>query len=120
MAGLGKGNNACSVLNSYHQGCKYDLVSECGPPHNKEFTYVVNILGHEYVGKGRSKKLAKQAAAASALRAMYNINLSLGVENTAVGAPISGGWNFKLVLCVQKLYDVDNLYMYVCAKIFII
>ena len=92
MAGLGKGNNACSILNSYHQGCKYELISECGPPHLKEFTFAVYILGQQYVGTGRSKKLAKQAAAASALRAVYNINLSLGVENTPlpVVPPSSG------------------------------
>ena len=60
MAGLGKGNNACSVLNSYHQGCKYELLEECGPPHMKEFTFAVDVLGRQYVGKGRSKKLASR------------------------------------------------------------
>ena len=80
MAGLGKGNNACSVLNSYHQGCKYDLVEESGPPHMKEFTFSVNVLGQDFAGKGRSKKHAKQAAAALALRRLYGVNLSLGTE----------------------------------------
>lgn len=80
MAGLGKGNNACSVLNSYHQGCKYDLVEESGPPHMKEFTFSVNVLGHDFTGKGRSKKHAKQAAAALALRRLYGVNLLLGTE----------------------------------------
>ena len=93
MAGLGKGNNACSVLNSYHQGCKYEILEECGPPHMKEFTFAVDVLGRQYVGKGRSKKLAKQAAAASALKTIYSINLSLGVESVPIGPAISsGGW----------------------------
>ena len=87
MAGLGKGNNACSVLNSYHQGCKYDQLAECGPPHLKEFTFAVDVLGRQFVGKGRSKKLAKQAAAALALKTLYNINLSLGNESFALGSP---------------------------------
>ena len=80
MAGLGKGNNACTVLNSYHQGCNYQLVSESGPPHSKEFTFSVTILGKDYLGAGRSKKHAKQAAAASALKDLYGINLLLGSE----------------------------------------
>lgn len=85
MAGLGKANNACSVLNSYHQGTKYELVCESGPPHMKEFTFAVKVQEQEFVGKGRSKKLAKQAAAASALRCLYSINLSLGVEESGQG-----------------------------------
>lgn len=98
MAGLGKGNNACSVLNSYHQGCKYEMLEECGPPHMKEFTFAVDVLGRQYVGRGRSKKLAKQAAAASALKTIYSINLSLGVESVPIGPAVSsGGW---LALCV--------------------
>lgn len=95
MAGIGKGSNACSVLNSYHQSCKYQLMGECGPPHNKEFTFAVDVLGRQYVGKGRSKKLAKQAAAAAALKAIYSINLSLGVESVPIG-PSSGGWSIIL------------------------
>ena len=102
MAGLGKGNNACSVLNSYHQGCKYQMVNECGPPHNKEFTFSVDVLGREYVGKGRSKKLAKQAAAAAALKAIYNINLSLGVESVLVG-PSSGECRLLGLLNVNSM-----------------
>ena len=79
MAGLGKGSNPCNILNSYQQGSRYDLVSESGPPHNKEFTFSVNVHGVDYLGTGRSKKLAKQAAAAAALRSAYNINTTLSV-----------------------------------------
>ena len=80
MSGLGHGSNPCMVLNSYHQGTKYDLVEERGPAHLKEFTYSVNVMGREYRGKGRSKKLAKQAAAANALTDLYNVRLQLGSE----------------------------------------
>ena len=106
MAGLGKGNNACSVLNSYHQGCKYELLGECGPPHIKEFTFAVEVLGQQFVGKGRSKKLAKQAAAASALKTLYSINLSLGVESVPMAAmPMStGGWLLKFNIFICMLY----------------
>lgn len=80
MAGLGQGSNACSVLNSYHAGCKYHLVEESGQPHSKIFVFRVEVLGVSYTGRGSSKKRAKQAAAAAALKSVYNINLSLGME----------------------------------------
>lgn len=111
MAGLGKGNNACSVLNSYHQGSKYELVEECGPPHMKEFTFSVNVLGQNYIGKGRSKKLAKQAAAATALRSLYNINLSLGVEETHSLASTG-----KLA-CTNYVYICSLFYMLIQTEI---
>lgn len=85
----GQGSNACSVLNSYHAGCQYELVEEMGPPHDKQFVIKVEILGVAYTGKGKSKKRAKQAAAASALRSIYNINLSLGMESPTEFAPPS-------------------------------
>ena len=78
MASMGKASNPCMVLNSYHSGCVYSLVEEKGPPHAKEFVYCVSVMDVEYIGNGRSKKLAKQAAAATALDALYNIRLGLG------------------------------------------
>ena len=80
MSLVGQGSNPLSVLNSYHSGCKYELVEDSGPPHDRHFVYKVVILGVAYTGKGSSKKRAKHAAAASALRSIYNINLSLGME----------------------------------------
>ena len=77
MAGLGKGSNACHILNSYHSGCQYELSGEVGPPHSKTFTMAVSVMGDNFVGTGRSKKLAKQAAATEALRKLYNVQLSL-------------------------------------------
>ena len=84
MASLGQGSNPCMVLNSYHSGCKYELKSEKGPAHAKEFVMAVDVLGREYVGKGRSKKLAKQAAAANALNEMYNVRLTLGAQGAGM------------------------------------
>ncbi len=83
---MGQGSNACSVLNSYHAGCQYELIEEAGPPHDRQFVFKVEILGVAYTGKGSSKKRAKQAAAASALRSNYNINLSLGMETPAASS----------------------------------
>lgn len=74
----GRGSNACMILNSYHQGCSYEFVSEAGPPHSKEYVFGVTILGAQYLGRGKSKKEAKQAAAANALNTLYHLRLSLG------------------------------------------
>jgi len=74
------------VLNSYHAGCKYELIDDTGPPHDKRFVYKVEVLGVAYTGQGRSKKNAKHAAAAAALRSIYNINLTLGVETPTESA----------------------------------
>ena len=87
MAGLGRGSNPCMVLNSYHQGVSYELLEECGPPHAKEFTMGVSVLGREYRGKGKSKKLAKQAAAASAISDLYNIRLHLSGDSVMIPYP---------------------------------
>lgn len=78
------GANACMILNSYHQGCSYEQISEAGPPHKKEYVFGVTILGSTYLGKGRSKKEAKQSAAANALNSLYHFRLSLGVEKAGV------------------------------------
>ena len=77
MSIMGKGSSACMVLNSYHQGAKYDLKEEKGPPHAKEYVYSVTVLGVEYYGTGKNKKEAKQAAAANALSSLHKIKVSL-------------------------------------------
>jgi len=47
---------------------EYRLLQESGPPHDRQFTYIVLIEGRETgTGLGRSKKIAQQAAAAQAL-----------------------------------------------------
>lgn len=85
MATMGKGSSACMILNSYHQGAQYDLKEEKGPPHAKEYVYAVTILGVEYFGSGKSKKLAKQAAASNALNSLYKIKTSLDSTNYTGG-----------------------------------
>ena len=90
MAGLGRGSNPCSVLNSYHQGCRYELRAEWGPPHAKEFTMAVALPGleREYVGLGKSKKQAKQAAASKALLDLYDLRLQLGGPDSGESARV--------------------------------
>ena len=77
MATFGRGSSACMVLNSYHKDCHYEMKEQRGPPHKREYIFGVTVLGVEYLGRGNSKKLAKQAAAASALRSLYSLRLNL-------------------------------------------
>lgn len=50
---------------------RYDVVSENGPPHDREFEVTATIAGEVVgTGAGRSKKAAEQAAAGAALKAI--------------------------------------------------
>lgn len=102
----GKGSNPLTVLNSYHAGCQYELVEDGGPPHNKYFVFKVVILGVAYTGRGNSKKRAKHAAAAAALRSIYNINLSLDMETPPDEGSVA---SFIPAAAVADWADTGNL-----------
>ncbi len=78
---LGQGSNPLSTLNSFHSRVEYELIQESGPPHMKEFVMQAIVEGRAFRGTGKSKKLAKYAAAAEALRHVHHMNLSLHSEN---------------------------------------
>lgn len=53
---------------------QYDLLSETGPDHNKEFVTAVVIESESYgTGTGKSKKIAEQIAATAALKKLKEI-----------------------------------------------
>ncbi|XP_044580565.1 double-stranded RNA-specific editase Adar isoform X1 [Cotesia glomerata] len=60
--------NAVCALNELKTGAVYKVVSQTGPTHAPIFTIAVQIDGQLYEGKGRTKKMAKHAAAELALR----------------------------------------------------
>uniref|UniRef100_A0A1B6D181 Double-stranded RNA-specific editase Adar n=1 Tax=Clastoptera arizonana TaxID=38151 RepID=A0A1B6D181_9HEMI len=60
--------NAVCLLNELRPGLLYDTIGQTGPVHCPTFTISVKIDGQEVTGQGRTKKLAKQAAAEAALR----------------------------------------------------
>lgn len=60
--------NAVCALNELKAGAVYKVVSQTGPTHAPIFTIAVQVDGQTYEGKGRTKKLAKHAAAELALR----------------------------------------------------
>ncbi|XP_076295284.1 adenosine deaminase acting on RNA isoform X2 [Lasioglossum baleicum] len=60
--------NAVCALNELKTGAMYKVVDQTGPTHAPIFTIAVQIDGQTYEGKGRTKKMAKHAAAELALR----------------------------------------------------
>lgn len=65
--------NAVCMLNELRPGLVYETVSQTGPVHCPVFTIGVKIDGQQVFGKGRTKKLAKQAAAESALHTFIQL-----------------------------------------------
>lgn len=65
--------NAVCMLNELRPGLIYETVSQTGPVHCPVFTIGVKIDGQQVFGKGRTKKLAKQAAAEAALHTFIQL-----------------------------------------------
>lgn len=57
----------CMALNEIRPGLEYLVLSEKGPPHDRQYVMSVMIDGEVFNGSGRSKKEAKHNAAISAL-----------------------------------------------------
>jgi hypothetical protein len=60
--------NTVAVLNELRRNLIYKLESQHGPVHAPVFTMSVIVDGQTYIGRGRSKKIARIEAAAAALR----------------------------------------------------
>lgn len=60
--------NTVAILNELRQGLLYNLESQTGPIHAPTFTMSVEVDGQKFTGEGRSKKIARIQAAASALQ----------------------------------------------------
>lgn len=61
-------------------GTLYKLISQTGPTHAPIFTIAVQIDGQSYEGKGRTKKMAKHAAAELALKNIIQFRNSCEVQ----------------------------------------
>ncbi|XP_055841472.1 double-stranded RNA-specific editase Adar isoform X1 [Episyrphus balteatus] len=60
--------NTVAMLNELRHGLVYKLETQSGPVHAPLFTISVEVDGQKYIGQGRSKKIARIEAAATALR----------------------------------------------------
>ncbi|XP_055682073.1 double-stranded RNA-specific editase Adar isoform X2 [Lutzomyia longipalpis] len=65
--------NPVALLNELRQGLTYTLEAQTGPVHAPLFTISVEVDGQTYTGQGRSKKMARLAAAESALRSFIQL-----------------------------------------------
>ncbi|XP_014233738.1 double-stranded RNA-specific editase Adar-like [Trichogramma pretiosum] len=82
--------NAVCALNELKTGAVYKVISQTGPTHAPIFTMVVQVDGQCYEGKGRTKKMAKHAAAELALRNIVQFRNSSEVHQ-AINATVQGG-----------------------------
>ncbi|KAG1671843.1 Double-stranded RNA-specific editase 1 [Nymphon striatum] len=69
--------NPIMLLNELHPGLEFNLMSEAGDPHQKNFTMCVEYQGESYIGNGNNKKLAKAAAASKLLSEKFHVNVSV-------------------------------------------
>jgi len=70
------GQNPVMTLNEMRPGLSFECSESGSSPATKRFTMKVIIDGKEFDGSGASKKLAKQAAAKTALTQLYNMNFT--------------------------------------------
>jgi len=63
-------DNAIAKLNHVYVGLNYNVTSYNSMIGDTSYTVSVNVNGHDFIGTGRSKKVARLAAAESALRAL--------------------------------------------------
>ncbi|XP_023234864.1 double-stranded RNA-specific editase Adar-like [Centruroides sculpturatus] len=76
-----KGRNPVALLYELHPDLKFNLIEEKESVILERFRMSVEIADTIFQGSGRSKKLAKAAAAESALYALYGINFSKNNTN---------------------------------------
>ncbi|XP_045134277.1 double-stranded RNA-specific editase 1-like isoform X2 [Portunus trituberculatus] len=85
--------NPISTLNELRPGLVYKTMAMDGPSHAPVFTVTVELNGQVYEGTGRSKKLAKHAAAEATLRSFLQFrNASDAAE--ALGTNITSPQDF--------------------------
>ncbi|XP_067140784.1 double-stranded RNA-specific editase Adar-like [Centruroides vittatus] len=78
-----RGKNASQLLNEFKPGFQF-IVEREGPAHRPIFTVTIKIDNKEFTGRGRSKQMAKHAAAENALVAFGYVQYSADIPNNNV------------------------------------
>ncbi|CAH1774043.1 unnamed protein product [Owenia fusiformis] len=78
------GKNPVMILNEIRPGTKYDVLSETGESHAKNFCMSVTVDDQTFQGTGRNKKLAKSRAAQAALAKIFNVEFQSAPGQEAV------------------------------------
>jgi len=89
----GGDKNPCMMLNELKPGVVYDCHESGESPATKRFTMKVTVDEHVFEGTGASKKLAKQAAARSAMTKLFNISFTPNMQ----GSPLPGNEGSNVV-----------------------
>lgn len=72
------------LLNELKPGLKYEAKESGDSPATKRFIMLVEVDNQTFEGSGASKKLAKQAAARTALTKLYNMTFTPLVQSPVV------------------------------------
>ncbi|XP_041564326.1 double-stranded RNA-specific editase Adar isoform X6 [Drosophila elegans] len=94
--------NTVAILNELRHGLIYKLESQTGPVHAPLFTISVEVDGQKYLGQGRSKKVARIEAAATALRSFIQF------KDGAVLSPLKPAGNLDFTSDEHLENDVSK------------
>ncbi|XP_024120986.1 double-stranded RNA-specific editase 1 isoform X3 [Oryzias melastigma] len=76
--------NPVMMLNEMRPGLRYDLVSESGESHAKNFVVSLTVDDQTFQGSGRNKRLAKARAALAALQVLFNLQPERGLSRQPI------------------------------------
>ncbi|XP_032580122.1 double-stranded RNA-specific editase Adar isoform X1 [Drosophila sechellia] len=94
--------NTVGMLNELRHGLIYKLESQTGPVHAPLFTISVEVDDQKYYGQGRSKKIARIEAAATALRSFIQF------KDGAVLSPLKPAGNLDFTSDEHLENDVSK------------
>ncbi|XP_030377950.1 double-stranded RNA-specific editase Adar-like isoform X1 [Scaptodrosophila lebanonensis] len=94
--------NTVAMLNELRHGLVYKLETQTGPVHAPLFTISVEVDGQKYMGQGRSKKVARIEAAATALRSFIQF------KDGAVLSPLKPAGNLDFTSDEHLENDVNK------------
>ncbi|KAF4518987.1 hypothetical protein B566_EDAN007775 [Ephemera danica] len=103
--------NAVCALNELKPGLDYQLVSQQGPVHSPMFTICVEVNGQRFEGSGRSKRLAKQAAAEAALQSFLQFKNAPEAQQAMgrlTAAARSTDLDFTSDVCDIEMHPFDS------------
>ncbi|EDW63114.2 double-stranded RNA-specific editase Adar isoform X2 [Drosophila virilis] len=95
--------NTVAMLNELRHGLIYKLESQTGPVHAPLFTISVEVDGQKYMGQGRSKKVARIEAAATALRSFIQF------KDGAVLSPLKPAGNLDFTSDEHLENGIENV-----------
>ncbi|XP_064548644.1 double-stranded RNA-specific editase Adar isoform X6 [Drosophila montana] len=95
--------NTVAMLNELRHGLIYKLESQTGPVHAPLFTISVEVDGQKYMGQGRSKKVARIEAAATALRSFIQF------KDGAVLSPLKSAGNLDFTSDEHLENGIENV-----------